>query len=181
MKNLNKLIEILQDMKTSKVSNYVIAGLDSYMLEAGNIRMFENSRNHQDQVTPHSHRFDFVCLVLSGHVINKIWTECSEEEGDIFEISTLDYSGAIGEHKKQIQGRSYYSFENNTYHEGQCYSMSAEEIHSIQFSRGAKVLFFEGPQFQKTSLIIEPVVNGEVIKTYESRDYMFKRNSHEKP
>ena len=67
MKNLNKLIEILQDMKTSKVANYVIAGLDSYMLENGNIRMFENSRKHQDMITPHSHRFDFVCLVLSGH------------------------------------------------------------------------------------------------------------------
>lgn len=175
MRNLNKLIEILQDMKTSRVANYVIAGLDSYMLEAGNIRMFENSRNHQDQITPHSHRFDFVCLVLSGHVINKIWTECSEEEGDFFQSSMLDYSGEIGEHSKVKEGRAYYSFKDTLYLRGECYSMKADEIHSIQFSKGAKVLFFEGPEIQKTSLIIEPVVTGEVINTYENRDYMFKR------
>jgi len=177
MKNLHKLIQILQDMKTSRVANYVIAGLDSYMLEAGNVRMFENSRNHQDQITPHSHRFDFVCLVLSGYVINKIWTHTNDELGDVFEESVIKYSGKIGEHSKQKCGRNYYNFECNKYVEGQCYSMTSEQIHSIQFSKGAKVLFFEGPSLSEESIIIEPVVDDLVINTYESRDYMFKKCS----
>lgn len=173
MKDLGLLNNIIQDMKCSKVSNYVIAGLDSFLLTSGNVRLFENSRDHQDQITPHSHRFNFACLVLDGHVINRIWYESQESEGDLFQSTTLHYAGEIGSHTKSKEGRAFYSSYDKKYEAGECYAMSAEQIHSIQFSRGAKVLFLEGPQVSDTSIIIEPVVNGVLINTYENKPYMF--------
>lgn len=173
MNGLKLLANTLQDMKQDKVSNYVIAGLDSYLISNGNVRLFENSRNHQDQITPHSHRFNFACLVLEGSVINRVWSETLESEGDLFESTTLRYSGEIGNHEKSRDGRAFYTYFDVKYNKGDCYAMSAQQIHSIQFSKGAKVLFLEGPQVSDTSIIIEPVVNGKVINTYENKSYMF--------
>tara|TARA_R110002096_G_scaffold92501_2_gene209107 strand:+ start:303 stop:830 length:528 start_codon:yes stop_codon:yes gene_type:complete len=170
---MKKILEMIQQMQTSKVSNYVIAGLDSYLLENGNVRVFKNSRNHQDQITPHSHRFDFACLVLQGHVVNKIWSECSELEGDFFESSKLTYSGEIGVHSKSRDGRCWYKSTSKKYSVGEVYSMKAEELHSIDFGKDSVVLFFEGAQELNESYIIEPVVNGVVIPTYEKKSYMF--------
>ncbi len=173
MEGLKFLANMLQEMKQGKVSNYVIAGLDSHLISKGNVRMFENSRNHQDQITPHSHRFNFACLVIEGSVINREWFETSEDEGDFFESTTLSYCGKIGSHSKSREGRAFYGFFDTKYKAGECYAMSAQQIHSIQFSKGAKVLFLEGPQVFDTSIIIEPVVNGIVIPTYENKGYMF--------
>tara|TARA_R110000851_G_C12822952_1_gene539806 strand:+ start:64 stop:603 length:540 start_codon:yes stop_codon:yes gene_type:complete len=175
MNGLKFLANMLQDMKQDKVSNYVIAGLDSYLVSNGNVRMFENSRNHQDQITPHSHRFNFACLVLEGSVINREWFETSEEEGDFFESTILHYNGKIGSHTKSKEGRSFYAYLDTKHKEGDCYAMSAQQIHSIQFSKGAKVLFLEGPQITDTSIIIEPVIDGVVIPTYENKPYMFNQ------
>jgi len=55
------------------------------------------------------------------------------------------------------------------------YSMRHDEIHSIVFGRGSQVLFFEGPEKTDKSTILEPVVKGLVIPTYENRDYMFNK------
>lgn len=171
---MEQIIEILNTMKSSRVSNYVIAGLDSYLVDKGTVRLFENSRNHQDQITPHSHRFDFTCLVLSGEVTNRIWKECDADEGDFFQTSKLTYKGEIGAHSLMWGGRGFWRYKDSHYETGECYSMKAEQVHSIQFSKGAKVLFFEGPEKSKKSMIIEPIVNDEIIKTYKKLDYMFK-------
>jgi len=174
-----KAIEnILTQMKGETVSNYVIAGLDSHLIAHGKIRYFENARDHQDQITPHSHRFDFTCLVVAGQVANKVWAECGEFDGDLFESSTLQYMGEIGEHTTKREGRNFWRYSTFKYRIGQCYSMKADEVHSIQFGKGAKVLFFEGPEISDTSLIIEPVVNGEVIRTYRKLEYMFRPKSN---
>tara|TARA_R110000851_G_scaffold70863_1_gene157974 strand:+ start:129 stop:650 length:522 start_codon:yes stop_codon:yes gene_type:complete len=170
---MNKLINALDAMKSSKVENYVIAGLDSYLLENGNVRLFKNSRNHQDSITPHSHRFDFTCLVLQGFVVNHVWNSCAEPDGDLFESSKLIYSGDMGDHAKSRDGRDYYNFDSTRYEAGDTYSMLAEQLHSINFSKGAIVLFFEGEQKSDESYIIEPVVSGSLIPTYESKKYMF--------
>jgi len=171
--NTEPLVNIISSMKSDGVFNYAIAGVDSYLLNNGRVRLFECSRDHQDQITPHSHRFDFACLVLEGHVVNITWHEVDDNNGDFFEESVLTYNGTIGEHKVQKSGRSFYYPTRVKYTKGDTYSMDSDQIHSIQFSRGAKVLFFEGPAFKDTSLIIEPVVNGEKIPTYVKRDYMF--------
>lgn len=169
---MDKIINIVEEMKSHRVANYAIAGLDSYLLEKGKVRLFKNSRDHQDQLTPHSHRFDFTCLVLQGHVINRVWVEGSTS-ADQFQMSQLTYDGEIGEHTKKVGDVVNYRYMDTKYEQGNMYSMSADQIHSITFSKGAIVLFFEGPQLTDTSKIIEPVVDGRVIPTYEKKDYMF--------
>lgn len=171
--NLTAITRIVDQMKSSRVQNYVLAGLDSWLLTNGNMRLFTCSRDTQDQITPHSHRFDFVCLVLRGWVVNRVWTEVPEPMGDFFESSILTYKDEIGSHSLRPEGRNWYGYQDSKYNEGDIYAMTADQIHSIQFSRGAQVLFFEGPSVTNESVIIEPVVNGEKIPTYENRDYMF--------
>ena len=182
MKDQQKLIDILQNMQNSIVQNYVIAGLRSSLVGGGNfgrVRLFEASRFQQDSISPHSHRFDFACMVLRGTVINRIWHECNEQQGDFFEESVLVYQGEIGHHSKRVYGRNFYGHTLHLYSEGQCYSMSHNQIHSIEFSRDAIVLFFEGPQLSSQSVVLEPVVDGKVIPTYERRDYMFRKVTQE--
>lgn len=174
---MQTLINIVENMKTSRVSNYVIAGLDSYLVgkDKGNVRLFKNSRNHQDQITPHNHRFDFSCVVLQGTVTNHVWEECTSEEGDLFQITKLKYAGEIGTHTTHPEGTGYYKRVSEVHRTGEIYSMKAEEIHSITFSRGAIVLFFEDVQHTDESIVLEPIVDGEVIPTYEKKEYMFKK------
>lgn len=171
--DLNSISRIVDQMKSNRVRNYVLAGLDSYLLTNGNVRLFTCSRDTQDQITPHSHRFDFVCIVLKGWVVNRVWREVPATIGDFFELSTLTYKDEIGSHDLRPDGRSWYVYEDTQYKKGDMYAMTADQIHSIQFSRDAMVLFFEGPSVTNESVIIEPVVNGEKIPTYENRDYMF--------
>ena len=175
MRTFSKLVETLDTMKSSRVRNYVIAGLDSYLLESGKVRLFENSRAHQDSITPHSHRFDFTCLVLDGVVRNRLWRPCDEGRGDLFQASWLTYKGDIGVHEKVEGAQSYWGYFDREFRTGETYSMASTEVHSIQFSRGAKVLFFEQPETVESSIIIEPVVDGRVIPTYKNESYMFLR------
>ena len=173
MDHMKKLLQITNEMKTDTVRNYVIAGLDSHLLEDGKVRLFTNSREHQDQITPHTHRFDFACLVLKGTVTNKIWHKTTPDKGDLFGVSRLSYKGAIGDHDVTPENSSYYTHKVEHHHTGEVYSMKGEEIHSIEFSRGAVVLFFEGPEVLETSTILEPIVDGVIIPTYEKKPYMF--------
>lgn len=173
---MHDIKRIVGEMKSDKLSNYIIAGLDSYLLNNGRVRLFECSRDHQDVVTPHSHRFDFVCLVLSGVVTNRVWTECGEHKafgGDFFESSTLTYKGKVGNYAIKAEGRGFWTYTDRRYGEGETYSMTADQVHSIRFSRGAVVLFFEGPTISDNSMMIEPVVNGVKIPTHVTSYYMF--------
>lgn len=177
---MREIIDIIGQMKSDTLHNYVVAGLDSSLLNNGLVRYFECGREHQDQITPHSHRFDFACLVLAGEVENHIWSK-THSKGDDFMKSELEYFGVVGSHtKKEIEvGR--YSRKTHKYSAGDIYGMTANEIHSITFSRGAKVLFFQGREKSNTSVIIEPYVNNQVINTYERKDYMFIRDEPIKP
>lgn len=172
----NDMIDILQQMKSDTLHNYVIAGLDSSLLENGKVRLFECSRNHYDFITPHSHRFDIVCLVLQGTVWNTLWTKVPDtsKHEDLFQLSQVNYKGKPGEYTTKPISRDRYSSNCTRYVEGDTYSMKAEEIHSISFSKNAKVLFFEGPEVCNHSHIIEPVVNDKVILTFETKNYMFQ-------
>jgi len=170
---MKNLLKMLPEMQSSKLGNYIIAGLDSYLLENGKVRVFRNSRVHQDQITPHSHRYDFACLVLKGRVTNRLWHTCHKTNGDFFEESLLTYEDSPGNHIKTAEGRDFYTFIDKEYTVGETYCMEAGQLHSITFSKGAVVLFFEGPTTTDKSYIIEPVVNGAVIPTYVKQDYMF--------
>ncbi len=79
----------------------------------------------------------------------------------------------MGNYAKSPLEQRHYKYSDITFLAGECYSMKAEEIHSIQFSRGAKVLFFEGCA-RTGSVFIEPVVGGHVIETFKVESWMFK-------
>ncbi len=175
-------LTFIDKMKHSPVRNYAIPGLTSWLIGApskhGCVRLFECSREHHEPITPHSHRFDFECLVLAGSVRNIIWTEVATPRcGDLFMESRLVYRGGIGHYETERGTSQLYLGSPYLYKAGDRYSMKADEIHSIYFSRGAKVLFFEGPTIADSSLILEPYVDGEVVPTFKVEPWMFKREA----
>lgn len=162
----------------SPVHNYVIPGLTSSLLDTtskpgSTVRVFTCSRDHQEVITPHSHRFNFECIVMRGQVTNRIWKR--EAGGDTYQTVVLEYSGEIGKHIKRKREVQEWTYHDEVYVQGQTYSMSADQVHSIWFSRGAVVLFFEGPQVQNHSIAIEPYINGEMIDTMTVQPWMFRK------
>jgi hypothetical protein len=174
-------VDSLMSMAHSPVSNYVIPGLTSYLIggrsERGTVRLFHCSREHQEAITPHSHRFDFQCWVLRGNVRNRLWRRAAADHpaADQFCVSSLSYKGAMGDYSKEPLGVSRWVHADHCYSTGECYSMKADEVHSIFFSRGAVVLFFEGPSVSDHSIALEPYVDNETIPTMETRPWMFRR------
>lgn len=169
-------LEVVQSMMHAPIYNYAIPGLHSHMLgggEFGKVRMFTCDRNHQENITPHSHRFDFACLVLSGRVINKKWK--AGPRGDWFAVTALEYLGEPGKYEMRDGGAERYAMEATPYTPGQWYSMTAEEIHSIEFSAGSRVLFLEGPERGANTVVLEPFVNGKRVQTMETKPWMFQR------
>jgi hypothetical protein len=173
-----RVVTALLQLKHSTLRNYIIPGLDSSLLatagEHGCIRLFECSRDHQENITPHSHRFGFTCLVLAGVVRNFIWER--DSQGDDFIASTLTYGGQPGAYDiTRDEEPSRWSRYDNYYKEGDVYQMSCEQVHSIYFTRGTRVLFIEGPSVCNQTRIIEPFVNGERIPSFRVEDWMFRR------
>ncbi len=163
----------------SPLKNYAIPGLTSYLIgnpgPAGTVRLFHSSRLHQEPITPHSHRFDFTCVVLKGEVTNRVWSSASSQTGDLFQTTRLNYKGEPGKYEAEPLGQGYKSFADYVYHEGHTYSMKAEEIHSIYFGKNTEVLFFEGPSIRDYTVILEPVAYGEVVPTFKVEPWMFKK------
>lgn len=173
---LDVIIKNLLNFKRDKVSNYVIPGLSSYLLidngKKGKVRLFECSRNHQEPITPHSHRFSFTCCVIKGKVINRTWFR--HYSGDQYMQSILDYN-EMGSYEKSQDESNDWQFRDEIYNKGDCYSMKASDIHSIYFSKGTQVLFFEGGEETDESVILEPFIDDEIIPTFEVKSWMFKK------
>lgn len=174
-----KHFDLILSMRNQGLANYVIPGLDSHMIggaEHGCVRLFQCSRDHQEQITPHSHRFDFSAQVLRGSVNNFIWKQ--SPDGDKFLVSEMIYSGAPGEYStgKEEVKRMAIS-ESDRYAPGDWYHMKAEEIHSIEFSRDAAVLFFEGPQVSDRNVILQPHTAHGTIRTFKTEPWMFQKIS----
>lgn len=177
-------LQFVLKLAHSPLHNYVIPGLTSYLIgeqanqthKRGRVRLFVSEREHFEPITPHSHRFDFTCHVLKGCVSNTIWTPAdSPLDGDIYMRSRLMYEGSPGEYTALPISEERWVKETTQYNEGDTYQMTADQVHSIHFSRGAHVLFFEGPNVSDTNIILEPVANGEHIKTFKTEPWMFKR------
>lgn len=174
-------VQALLRMAHSKVSNYVIPGLSSSLIgmpsPAGTIRLFRSEREHQEVITPHSHRFDFQCWVLRGSVRNRLWrtTYQGDPKGDLFQSTELIYGGDMGAYEKGETVVGSWLYEDKKFDAGQVYSMRAHEVHSIYFSRGAIVLFLEGATVADKSKIIEPWVDGKVIPTFKVEPWMFNK------
>lgn len=164
----------INDMKRSPLRNYIVPGLTSSLLggeDKGVVRMFEMSREQLSDITPHSHRFDFECLVLEGTVINRVWAP--NDKGDVYQRSQLKYKGEPGKYDLERADYDRYAYTAKVYGKGDWYGMHAEQMHSITFSVGAKVLFFEGPPVVASTYILEPFVDGVIVPTFEVKPWMF--------
>jgi hypothetical protein len=172
-------LKLLESMAHSHVHNYVIPGLTSSLIGGnghGMVRMFSQERSHEEPITPHSHRFDFQCFVLEGIVWNRIWTK--QTTGDLYQCSVLEHHGMFGDQTQQsILESAKWHYTQTQYKKGEMYEMTHDQIHSIFFGKGAKVLFIEGPNKAPISLVLEPVVDGEVIPTFRVEPWMFRKDS----
>ena len=173
---MDLLTWIVDKMRTGAVDNYVLPGLASELVGGsgnGCVRLLSADRHTRDWVTPHSHRFDFACLVLAGEVENILFG--LGIEGDFYlESKVRPLDGGMGRYEMERGERPLRYVEHpKRYAAGTSYSMTSKDIHSIRFSRGARVLFFEGPTVSDTSTILEPWCNGNVVPTFETRPWMF--------
>jgi hypothetical protein len=167
-------LKMLVGMRHSPIENYVIPGLTSWLIghagPMGCVRMFECSRDQMEFITPHSHRFDFQCVVLSGKVENSIWYK--DFTGDWYQSTDITYKD-IGVYEGSIGGIDRWKPSSRFYEIGDCYQMNSSQIHSIRFYKDSQVLFFEGKQISEKSKILEPHVKGRTIPTFRTEPWMF--------
>jgi hypothetical protein len=178
---LKAILDAIEPMKNNRLGNYIIPGVASHLIgggDHGKVRLFSAARSARDFVTPHSHRFDFTCLVLSGVVRNTIYHP-SGSHIEPWCMSTIDQvcgeNGLRDYVHTRSEGPSYWLPVTTTYREGDTYAMQHDEIHSIQFDRGTQVLFFEGPQVTAVSCMLEPWVDGQCVPTFKTESWMFRR------
>ena len=141
--------------------NYIVPGLSSTMLSRGEdgskVRMFEMSREQELFVAPHSHRYNFACNVLTGIVENTVLRESDDDKGDLFQEVRQTYLDSPGKYESSVESIPVrYVRDKYVYRKGDWYGMSHGEIHSIWFSKGARVLFLEGPDLKDSSVVLQP-------------------------
>lgn len=176
---LELITDQLEIMAHKTLVNYAIPGLRSSLIGGpahGTVRLFHCERNHVEPIIPHSHRFDFACLVLEGKVRNRLWGPWGVEGKAKYMKSALFYNGAPGDYELRDGIVDTYGYMDTIFGPGDIYMMTSDEIHSIYFSEGAKVLLFEGPSKAASTVILQPVLkNGMVVPTFKVEDWMFMR------
>ena len=161
----------LDAMSSSKMKNYILPGLLSSLIGKegfGKVRMFEATRHPREVIVPHSHRFDLLCYVIAGSVVNSIWEEgetlrypCADTFNEIRQTrndgmgnyETIPVTTSDGSYQQRAWHR-----EPTEYHAGQWYFMTHSQIHSIEFRKGTSVLLFEGPEVTTTSTVLVPAI-----------------------
>lgn len=178
MEQLKQVGDVISRMGHSKLSNYIVPGLESYLLGGGGdngiVRFFHSTRDHHEVITPHSHRYNFTCLVIEGEVWNTSWFP--DVDGDQYSLVKITPAGKVGEFNKSAMSVAKYKSKTSRYQRGYSYSMYKNDIHSIMFTKGAKVLFFEEPTSQEYSYILQPFVGGKTVNTFRVEDWMYESN-----
>lgn len=175
---LRAILDAIAPMRNNRLQNYIVPGLTSYLIgdgdKFGRVRLFSIDRQSRDFITPHSHRFDFTCLVLEGRAHNGVFQPHGVDQWCLSKIDQVCGKKGLREytHTRDI-APSHWTEEVTSYGPGCTYSMDADQIHSIRFDRGTQVLFFEGPQLTKQSLMLEPWVDGKVVPTFKTESWMF--------
>lgn len=175
--------DFIKRMSHSHLYNCVIPGLTSSLIgmpaSQGAVRLFDNERDHEESIVPHSHRYDFTALVLRGSVVQKSWTLSKSTDGDLFTTRTLIYNneGPGSYTMGEDIGPNRWARKVHGVSVGEWYGMKADEVHSIAFSRHARVLVFEGPQRFPSSIMLEPFVRGKTLHTGKVQPWMFEKES----
>jgi hypothetical protein len=167
--------DFIQKQKTSNLKNYVTPGLESELLVDAKVRFFTMTREQVTMITPHSHRFDFACLVIEGSVRNTIFEE--HRDGDKYLVShIMPRNGGLGQYDFDYKQNYVSTFKATTteYKKGEWYFMTIQEFHSIQFSHDAFVMFIEGEQKTAGSRTLLPIVDGAAIDIFTTEHWMFK-------
>ena len=174
---------IFDKLKHSPIHNYILPGLTSWMLKAstessGAVRMFESSRQTEDFITPHSHRYGLDCEVLQGWVENTVWKRAqhfgAEKSVDEWMVALLLYQGAPGKYVLENTQATRMQPTCKKYSAGESYSMSYMDIHSIKFSRDAVVVITESAPQTDTTHILLPMAYGRVVPTFKVEPWMYK-------
>lgn len=178
-------MQLLKLIRHSPLYNYIIPGLTSYIVkefgeDQGMLRMFEMERTQLADIAPHSHRFDFECTVLHGQVYNTTWTQSEERDSyaEPFIATRLTYGGRPGEYLHEpMKHVTWWAPNTVLYAAGKNpqYSMTNEEVHSIRFSRGAIVLFKEGPTKVRDTTMLDPFTRGIIAEISPVKDWMFRK------
>jgi len=166
-------IDHVLGMADQHLDNYIVPGLTSSLLENGKVRLFSMSRAQHQAITPHSHRFDFQCLVLRGEVHNIRWTRSDHDEADAYVATKLSYGFEPGRYTRGGWGIGRYTCESERFGAGDWYGQAYDEIHSVVFSDDALVLFFEGQMITQETTILEPLVDGKHLQTFRVEPWMF--------
>lgn len=175
---MNLPFDFLKLMAHDPVRNYIAPGLTSSLIGKGDkgcVRLFESSRDQQFAVTPHSHRFDFFCVVIKGSVRNRLWQLATRAGGgDPFVVTTLEFD-SMGKYAPISERTAHFTHQDKVHLRGESYQMKAPDIHSIYFGADTAVLFFEGPTVRNHSVILEPCVDGVKVPTFQVEPWMFKK------
>lgn len=172
--DIEKLVESL-GAGGKVLENYILPGMISTELArpaiGGLIRLFHMTREQEYEITPHDHRFGFKCAVLDGCVTNRVYKvdTCHKDHATHvtvpYDPSTHSLNEALAKHARA-------NFHEATYNSGDWYQMEHEQFHAIRFSRGARVLFIEGPEEKSEGSCLLPYINGRICNTFLWRDWM---------
>jgi hypothetical protein len=179
MIDTERLLLHFDEMQGSKLGNYIVPGLESWLLnnKEAKTRIFVNTREQVQYIAPHTHRYAFAAYVLRGYVQNTIWQYAPEERPgyDLFTITQLGYSGNPGRYPNREEfSHGWFAPVVSRYGPGEWYLMEHDDYHSIRFSRDAVVIMFEGPERRDSSYVLEPCVNDETVATAVTASWMFK-------
>lgn len=160
--------------------NYIVPGLRSTLLgrpaAGGCIRLFEMTREQEYEVTAHDHRYNFQCCVLEGSVEHRRYRVQSTIK-DYAGYVALPYNPVTHALDEERPRWLHGQIIDEVYGDGDWYSCSHEEFHTIRFGKGTKVLFIEGPEEKAESWCLLPYIDGRICNTFIWRDWMMANRS----
>lgn len=182
MKDALMLTELWREMlpqlgSKTAITNYGVPGMTSRLLDQGVLRVLTASTRQQFFVTPHSHRYDLLCLVLEGEVENILYEETGDGTGEEYGVMRCTYEGKKEAFKKEIGSvrKGTFVTYSNIYCEGDCYFMKANEIHTVVFEANTTVLVMEGVTRRNTTQVLLPVgADGKPIDTLQTQPWMYQ-------
>lgn len=178
MKDISAVERLLRALPRGKtLHNYIVPGLSSTALASfelgGMLRLFEMTRDQEYYVTPHNHRFNFLCLVLEGQVMNTTFSVREAHETNADHVTLIYDKNKRGVRYNMDEMQYCIASQHSEVHsKGDWYAMDHREYHSINFARHTKVLFIEQEPETEESRVLLPYVNGRICSTFLWADWM---------